>query len=193
MKHGAPTGQVPQINPQLGATPAARPGDSSAAGKAAEQKHDYGTIFFKAGVGSFKILGGNDIPAEGQLGFDFTGTVLVSGIDPKAKLTVTGAVDKEIDNQQYSKQVFFGHGHMAIDGKFKAVQFFGRDVNASFNGWGVVRMTGEFDKNLDTGSYWYANDPKSKYPWGTSMVQAPVPVPYQHAGPAPTLKVHKGS
>jgi hypothetical protein len=158
----------------------------------ADEKHPHGVFYFKAGVGSFKVLGANEVPAEGVLSFDFSGTVLVSGLNPGGSVQTTGDVKKEFSDDKYNKQVYFGHGHMTIDGKYKGIQFFGRSVNATFNGFGIVRLVGEFDRNLDTGTYWYALDPNTKMPWGTNMLQLPVPATYNIGHITPKVRIEKG-
>lgn len=131
---------------------------------------NFGTINFKSSVGSFKILGGAD-PAQGEVNFQFTGSVLVSGLD--GQVVTSGAVRKEIDNKEFKKQVFNGKGSIKVSGKFRAIQFFGRDLSGKFYGFGIMRLYGEFDKNLNTGEVWY--DGKEHEPWGTSGKQMPNP------------------
>jgi hypothetical protein len=41
-------------------------------------------------------------------------------------------------------------------------------------GAGQIRITGEFDKDLKTGEYWF-EDPEDKGLWGTNMQQITVP------------------
>jgi hypothetical protein len=126
----------------------------------------HGTLNFKTSVGSFKILGGAS-PAEGSVELKFSGSVLVSGLD--GTVTTSESVRKEIDNRVDKKQVFFGNGTMKVTGKFRAIQFFGRDLEGRFNGFGVMRLYGEFDKNLNTGEVWYEG--KEHEAWGTSGKQ----------------------
>ena len=89
--------------------------------------------------------------------------VLVIG-DPKVE--VTGNVRSEYNNREYKRQVYNGSGKIVVDGKFEAIQFFGRNVSGTWNGWGLVRFYGEFDKDLNTGDYWYPDKPNEKFPWG---------------------------
>jgi hypothetical protein len=124
---------------------------------------DHGTMLFRSNVGSFKMAGSDDRPAEGRVEFTFTGTVLVIG---EPKVEVSGNVRSEYRNQEYKRQVYNGTGKIVIEGKFDAIQFFGRNVSGSWKGWGLVRFFGEFDKNLNTGDYWYPEKPNDKFPWG---------------------------
>jgi hypothetical protein len=48
----------------------------------------------------------------------------------------------------------------------------------------IIRLTGEFDRNLDTGSYWY-DDPTNKRPWqATGTINIVVP-PQEWSGERP--------
>jgi len=131
-------------------------------------------LFYNANIGSFKILGNETTPAEGQLDMTFNGTVLISDMDPASKLVITGSVRKEIDDVKDHKVVYHGSGRLTFIGKVRGIQFFGRDLRASYNGFGVVRMVGEFDKNLDTGLWWYAGDTEKQF-WATSLITIPLP------------------
>jgi hypothetical protein len=126
---------------------------------------------FKTSVGSFKLLG-SEHPAHGRLEISFTGTVLVSGLT-SGTVTPSGGVGKEYDNAQHKKQVFHGKGKIVVDGEFEAIQFFGRDLTGTFTGLGIFRLYGEFDKNLNTGDYWYEGG--EHHDWGTGGSQLTVP------------------
>ena len=137
---------------------------------AAAQKQDYGTIFFKANVGSFKFLGVNNLPAEGHVQVSFSGTILVnsfSGNDPK--ITTTGNLRREYNDPAHLQQAYHGTGSIVIDGKFISIQWFGRDMTAQWHGFGIARLVGEFDKDLNTGKYWYINNPADVQDWGTQL------------------------
>jgi hypothetical protein len=136
----------------------------------------HGTAFFNTNVGSFKLMAADELPAEGTLDMAFRGTVLVSNLEPGSTIVVTGNVRKEIDDQKYKRQVYFGDGRLTIVGKFRSVQFFGRGLRAAFEGYAFGRLYGEFDKNLDTGLYWYKELP-NQTPWssGGSPLQVPLP------------------
>jgi hypothetical protein len=145
------------------------------------QKH--GIINFNTNVGSFKLLASDPNKAEGTLDFTFKGTVLISDLDPGSTLVVSGNVRKEIDDQHLHKAVYFGDGRITVAGKWRAVQFFGRNLRARFDGFGVLRLVGEFDKSLETGYYWYQGDDVKDYNyWNTSMNTVGVPK-YEAAKP----------
>ncbi len=131
-------------------------------------------------VGSFKILGAGERLAEGTVVMTFTGTVLVSGLD--GTIAASGKVQREINHEKRGKQVYFGTGKLVIRGKFKGLQWFGRNLNASIDGFGIVRLYGEFDRNLDTGMYWYGNSKKPEA-WGTGGRQITT-TPYAQPAPA---------
>lgn len=119
-------------------------------------------VWFSTNVGSFKILSRGDTIPSGDLSMTFTGSVLVSEL--KGSITPEGNVRREYNNKEKGKEVWFGTGKLTIKGSFRAVQWFGRNLTAKFSGNGFIRLYGEFDKNLDTGSYWF--DPKEKKFWG---------------------------
>ncbi len=135
----------------------------------------YGTLFFKAQIGSFKVLPGGNIPAQGKLEFSCNGTFLVSRLRDGGTVKTTGTIRKEYEHKGSNKQVYFGKGTVVIEGKFDAVQFFGREIDAKFYGFGFVRVYGEFDKNLNTGEYWYEGE--KHHAWGTSGMALAVPNP----------------
>jgi hypothetical protein len=132
---------------------------------------NYNTINFKSNIGSFKLMG-TDIPAKGVLEVEFTGTLLVSGLVSGSAIPSTGLV-REYNSAKYKKQVYHGTGKLILNGSFAAVQFFGRNVSGKFTGLGIFRFYGEFDKNLDTGDYWY--DGGDHNFWGTGGAQVTVP------------------
>jgi hypothetical protein len=133
----------------------------------------YGTLNFESTVGSFKVLGANEEPAEGTLDLTFNGTVLISGLD--GTVQTTGSLVKEYDNAARKKTVYFGRGRIVVKGKYKAVQFFGKNLRGTHNGWGIFRFYGEFDRNLNTGFAWF--DPAEKLPWGTGGFTLANPLP----------------
>jgi len=154
------------------ATPAQREGVA--------QKSEYGTLHLRCGVGSFKSIGAEIIDAnqkrvykaaEGRFEVSFSGTVMVNMIE--GRVVTSGDVKKEFD--KYGRQAYFGTGKIVIYGKWRAVQWFGRDMTAVLYGNAILRLSGEFDRNLDTGQYWY-DDPTNKRPWyATGTVNIVVP------------------
>ncbi|HEY0867066.1 MAG TPA: hypothetical protein VGE01_06805 [Fimbriimonas sp.] len=132
---------------------------SPAAVSKVPSRANYGVMYFNTNVGSFKILGPGDDKAEGVVSFACNGSVLISGLEG----TVQTNLRKEIDNKDLNKQVYFGRGNITISGKYSAIQFFGRDLRAAWNGAGIIRLFGEFDKDLNTGEYWYGGAPSKRY------------------------------
>lgn len=163
------------------APPAPRP-----TAQGAYQKPDYKNmkvssdrddLWFETNVGSFKILPRGDVLPSGDLSFSFTGSVLISEL--KGTVVPEGNVRREYFNKERGKEVWFGTGKLTIKGSFRAVQWFGRNLKAKFSGNGYMRLYGEFDKNLDTGYYWF--DPKDKKFWGN--YGAGFGIPEQKFGP----------
>lgn len=132
------------------------------------------TVFLSSKVGSFKILGGGPAnPPIGDLELSFTGTLLISGAE--SPLQVSGNLKKEYD--AHKKVVYHGTGKVSVKGKFFSAQWFGRDMTGSFKGTAILRLYGEFDKDLNTGSFWYGNEPNNKRNWLTGGMQVLVPQP----------------
>ncbi|MFI5388044.1 MAG: hypothetical protein ACHQ50_18205, partial [Fimbriimonadales bacterium] len=161
----APSGQPPSAQPQIPATALALVPKSAARD----------TLHMQSHLASFKIVPrGPEVPA-GRLEFSFSGTVMVNGLAPGSYLATTGNVRKEYDHPEHGRLVYFGKGKILIVGRFKGCQWFGRDLDLTFKGAGIVRFVAEFDKNLETGSYWF--DPKFKNPMDVNLWQVVVPQP----------------
>lgn len=143
------------------------------------------TLFFSTSVGSFKILPPGPDTTHGTLDMEFDGTVMVSGL--KGTATPGAGVRLEYNRPDHNRQVFFGKGHIRVSGDFRAVQFFGRNLKGNFTGVAVARLYGEFDKNMETGYYWYASQP-AKQDWGSYGRTLTVP-PYKAPQQATTGKV----
>ncbi|HWD38466.1 MAG TPA: hypothetical protein VG944_06430 [Fimbriimonas sp.] len=131
-------------------------------------------VHLESNVGSFKIKRGGEDLDDGVLDISFKGTILVSGLIGEATPTApavqeTGTGQMQKDLQTWNKRLFHsaGVGKLHVKGKFDGIQFFGQDVSAYYRGTGVIQLYGEFDKNLNTGSYWYDETPKDKGFWGT--------------------------
>ncbi len=130
-------------------TPAAKPED---------------TLFFSTLVGSFKLLPPGPDTTHGTLDMEFNGTVMVSGLT--GQVTPGPGVRLELSRPEHKRQVYFGKGHIRVTGEFRAIQFFGRNLKGSYQGVAVARLYGEFDKNMETGYYWYSSAP-TKQDWGS--------------------------
>ena len=126
-----------------------------------------GPLHFATNIGSFKILGTDDTGVTGRLEFSGKGTVLISGIDkPPA---TTGTLKLEYSYLPLKKYAFHGDGSFVLDGHFRSVQWFGTKLNGYFNGRAKFRLVGEFDKDLNTGTYW-STDPAKKQFWPANSV-----------------------
>ena len=137
---------------------------------------DTGTMFMKTNVGSFKILGIPTRQPEGKFQITFTGTLLINQLNAsEPKVTAGPGIRKEYENAKHLQVAYHGTGTMVIDGKFQSMQWFGRNMSARWDGFGIARLVGEFDKDLKTGSYWYADNPDDVREWGTSLSEHPNP------------------
>lgn len=131
------------------------------------------TIFLKTTIGSFKLIPNTQYLTSGKLSMSFEGTVMVSGLE--GTVAVGPGVRLELDRKDHNRKVYFGKGTLNMNGTFRSVQFFGRNLTASYTGTDITaRLYGEFDKNMETGYYWYASDPK-KVDWGTSGNMPKIP------------------
>lgn len=139
-------------------------------------------LYFNTKVGSFKILPRGNVMPSGSLSMTFTGSVLISGLE--GDVQATGSVRREYWQKEHNKEVWFGTGKLVIKGKFLNVQWFGRDLNAELHGNGILRLYGEFDKNLDTGYYWF--DKADKKYWGNYGTTVVVPEQKMGGGSAMT-------
>ncbi len=162
------------------------PAEDDESGAVPKPTYGSDTLRFGSNVGSFKVLPFNDEQlTKGTLTFSFNGSVLVSGL--KGTLTKEGDVREEYQNEKYDKQLYFGKGKITIVGEVRSVQFFGRDVNGSLKGSGLITFYGEFDKNLETG--WFQYEGGDRLPWGTGGAQKQVPE--VSFSPANELKIEK--
>ncbi len=109
-------------------------------------KQGMGIIRLQANLGSFRSIDG-----QGKFDVAFHGTVLISGLE--GKVTPQGAVRRELN--KYGREVYFGKGRLVIEGKWRAIQWFGSNMKTTWYGQGLIRILGEFDRNLKTGTYWY--------------------------------------
>lgn len=146
----------------------------------AGQQDGMEVMHFQSNLGSFKI-----IPGKGHLECSFQGTFLISNL--KGTHTVTGDVVNEYAGMD--RTVYHGRGHVSVDGEWRALQWFGSDMTATWYGAGQIRLTGEFDRNLNTGEFWF-DDPGDRQPWATNMQQFGLPVqrPGLRAGEKPIRK-----
>lgn len=125
----------------------------------------FGTLHLQSRLGSFKSIDG-----EGRLSVRFTGTLLVTNLRDGRMTVRSGRLRKEFD--EGGRQVYTGTADVVIDGKWRGVQWFGRDMRAVWWGRGFMRVSGEFVRNpqtgkLETGDYWY-NNPEEKMAFPSS-------------------------
>jgi hypothetical protein len=124
------------------------------------------TMHLQTRLGSFKMLDG-----VGRVEMTFTGTVLLSNF--KGDVNVEGDVRKEYD--AHNRQAYFGTGRIVLDGQWRGVQWFGRNMNGTWTGNGLIRLFGDFDENLETGTYYYANEPDRVLHWFNGGITAQLP------------------
>lgn len=135
----------------------------------------YGTLHLSARLGSFRLLDG-----VGRVEVTFTGTLLLTklkGIEGgPGSVTITGDVRKEFEDHE--RTAYFGTGKAVVVGRFRGIQWFGRNMRAVWYGAGVARLAGEFDQNLETGWYWY-RDPSRRQAWlATGVFEVRLPDPF---------------
>ncbi len=146
------------------------------------------TIRMATRLGSFRLIDG-----VGKVEITFTGTVLISQL--KGVKTVTGNVRMEYPRNEKEKkmgrEVWFGTGKIVVDGSFRAIQWFGKDMNAVWTGAGQMRLYGEFDDKLNTGTYVYDSEKVTQYwsPYGTNI---PLPPPRDAGRVKPNIKKSGG-
>lgn len=126
-----------------------------------EGREKFGTMHLQSNLGSYRSIDG-----EGRLETTFKGTLLVSKLDGKMNI-VSGKLRKEYEG--LDRVVYTGQATVVFSGKWRAIQWFGSDMRTVWYGSGFMRISGEFDKNMKTGDYWYEN-PAEKLPFPSSSV-----------------------
>ncbi len=161
----------------LVAQPAPAPGVTPPKDKA------YGTFHMRSNICNYKILDG-----EGKVTMKFRGTVMVNRLtdlkDSKKAGTIvftSGKARKEYEG--HDRVAYTGEGVVEITGKWRGLQFFGTGLDMTWYGYGVLRGSGEFDKNMDTGRYWYDNPEQFEYLPNTTLITVPNPRVYYGANP----------
>lgn len=143
----------------------------------------YATMHLVTKLGSFKMMN-----AEGRATIRFTGTLMINNYQGKP-LVVQGNLRREYNEN--NRQIYFGTGTIVLDGKWRGAQWFGRDMRAVWYGKGEVRVSGEFDENLETGWAWY-DDPSKRQAWfaqGTFTLFLPAPINTPGTGVVPRERV----
>jgi hypothetical protein len=147
---------------------------------------NFGIMHMHTKIGSFKLINGT-----GRADISFTGTMLISGYKGDAMI-VTGDLRKEYD--AHGRITYFGKGRIIFSGTWRGIQWFGRDMQTVWYGNGVARIRGEFDKDLNTGEYWYEDISKKGY-WqtqGTMDMGLPPPKNLGGGGFKPTRRDKTG-
>lgn len=153
----------------------------------AQPASEKGEVVFNAAIGSFKLVSPGERNAFGKLEMNFKGTVLLVGLKENAPVQVSGNVRKEYENKDRERILFHGQGRIVVDGTFKAIQWFGRDLSARYNGMGIFRLYGEFDNKGMTGTYQITGD-KLRY-WGSGGITVIVPRPDFAPTAKPKVKI----
>lgn len=148
-----------------------------------------GEIVMKTNKGSFKILSQADKKAFGKIQMSFKGTILIVGYEGTAPITTTPGLRVEYKNDKYARIEYFGEGTLTLDGKFRAIQWFGKNLNMFWSGLGICRVYGEFDKNNETGTYAIKGEPV-RY-WGSGGTTFTVPARVS-SSEAPPVIIKKG-
>ncbi len=114
-------------------------------------------------VGSFTLEG------QGHVEMTFTGTLLLNNF--KGQANVTGAVRKEFEGM--GRRAWFGTGKAVLDGNFRRVLWFGKNVDCVWTGKGNAMVYGEYDQKQETGFVQVDKEPS--WPWLTTGRQFFVP------------------
>jgi hypothetical protein len=140
----------------------------------AEQKGPYSgrsdmAIFHaQTKLGSMKL-----IDAEGRVDLSFTGTLLLTKHTNGEFRIVSGNLRKEYEKG--GRTVYTGTARIVLTGKWRGLQWFGSNMNTVFYGKGFARLSGEFDRNLETGYYWYANAAEKVAMPASNVASFPIP------------------
>lgn len=137
----------------------------------------YDHLFFTCSIGSFKLLqGGSNI--KGRVNLNCKGSVLITGFDPAKTKVTTNGFAKQFSTKEGSRVVYHGAGNIVIDGEFRAIQWFGTDLSGDIKAeTALIRLFGEYDKNLKTGLYWYEAAPDYKRDWMNMGWTVTIPQP----------------
>lgn len=130
---------------------------------------EYGTLHFQTNLGSFRIIDG-----EGRVQFRFRGSLLISNLE--GDYSITGETRKEYEDED--RVVYSGEGTVTVVGNWRAIQWFGTNMQGVWYGKGLMRIVGEFDRDGNTGTYWY-DDPNNFRYWpatAVNNVQLPEPI-----------------
>lgn len=145
-------------------------------GKIQSEIKGFDHLFFTTAIGSFKIISGGKT-IKGRLHMSFAGSVLVSGLLDGGKVTTEGAVEKQYEDKAHKKLAYHGRGTITVEGEFRAIQWFGSDLNGDLKAdAAIMGLYGEFDKDLHTGYYWWEPTPEQKKEWGNWGMRLTLPL-----------------
>jgi hypothetical protein len=114
-------------------------------------------LYLRAKEGGFRMFEG-----EGKVEITSLGTVLVTGLRGR----VMKSDDIRLQYKDPLRQVYFGRGRLVVQGKFRALQWAGKDLRATWQGKGRMRFVGEYHERDRKGEYWYSSFPH-RMPWRT--------------------------
>ena len=148
-----------------------------------------GQVAMNTKIGSFKITSPGDQLAYGKIKMTFRGSCLIVGYDGKIPLVASPSLHVEYKDDKRQRIEYHGTGSITLEGRFRAIEWFGRDLNMDWSGLGICRVYGEFDKDGNTGTYTIKNK-KTQY-WGSGGMQFVLP-PRDVSDIAPKVKINGG-
>src|SRR4051812_23425550 len=92
-----------------------------------------GEAVLKTTVGAFKITSPGDILAFGKVKMAFKGSVLIVGYTGSTPIVASSGLRVEYKDDKRQRVEYFGDGTITLDGKFRAIQWFGRNLNMNWN------------------------------------------------------------
>lgn len=144
---------------------------------------NYGVLHMQTELGSFRLIDG-----RGRVQFSFQGTVLISKLKGTYKLD--GAARKEYEG--HDRVVLNGRGTMTVTGEWRAIQWFGTNMKGTWYGFGIARLQGEFDRNLNTGVYWFEDPTDRRYWLANNVLDVTVPTRKMGTNPNVVPRPKKG-
>jgi len=130
-----------------------------------------GIVDMATNIGSFKIVSPGEVKSFGKIDIEFNGSVLIIGLN--GTVIPSAGLRNEYSNAKHERTGYNGKGKLTIEGEWTAIQFFGRDMRAHWEGLGICRLYGEFDKNLDTGTFTIKGDKVRAWNQGGNMFVLP--------------------
>lgn len=155
----------------------------------AQAPPEVGEVVMKTTVGSFKITSPGDQLAYGKIRMSFKGSCLIVGYDNKIPVVASPGLRVEYNNAKRGRIEYFGTGTITLEGRFRALQWMGQNLDMNWIGLGICRVYGEFDKNNNTGTY----EIKGQKPldWGNGGMTFSIPLKVNKVIP-PKVKINGG-